>query len=111
MLGFSDVKPETTDPSATEINGNYCGLRIKARVVGGKDASLGDWPWQVGIARATSPKAVFCGGTLINKHWVVTAAHCFGRPGYIKYQPSDLVIRVGDNDLATVEGMNRNIRL
>ena len=78
-------------------------------MVGGQDAALGEWPWQVGLARATSPKAVFCGGTLINKYWVVTAAHCFGRPGSKKFRPSDLVIRVGENDLSIAEGKNRDI--
>lgn len=42
-------------------------------IVGGRDASLSSWPWQVGLISAYG---VFCGGTLITYDVVITAAHC-----------------------------------
>ncbi|KAL2095859.1 hypothetical protein ACEWY4_008007 [Coilia grayii] len=44
------------------------------RIVGGQLQKQGGSPWQVLIRRTDGYG--FCGGTLINNRWVVTAAHC-----------------------------------
>uniref|UniRef100_A0AC11C4W1 Coagulation factor IX n=1 Tax=Ovis aries TaxID=9940 RepID=A0AC11C4W1_SHEEP len=47
------------------------------RVVGGEDAARGQFPWQVLLHGEI---AAFCGGSIVNEKWVVTAAHCI-KPG------------------------------
>ena len=45
----------------------------------GEDAELGDVPWQVALSEETGDSILserFCGGTLINSDWVLTAAQC-----------------------------------
>ncbi|XP_026230166.1 transmembrane protease serine 9-like isoform X2 [Anabas testudineus] len=53
---------------------NVCGQPpLNTKIVGGQVASQGSWPWQVSLQ---SSAGHFCGGSLINNQWVMTAAHC-----------------------------------
>ncbi|CAL1295658.1 unnamed protein product [Larinioides sclopetarius] len=61
-----------------------CGLRPSSsdigadRVIGGREAKPGSWPWQADLQLSYfHPNGHMCGGTLLNAQWVVTAAHCF----------------------------------
>nr|XP_020464212.1 elastase-1-like [Monopterus albus] len=50
---------------------------IFQRVVGGEVASPNSWPWQISLQyQSGSSYRHTCGGTLIEKGWVMTAAHC-----------------------------------
>nr|XP_014345345.1 PREDICTED: transmembrane protease serine 5-like [Latimeria chalumnae] len=55
-----------------------CGIRSKtARIIGGSDAMLGRWPWQVSLYHNSKH---MCGGTIITHQWIITAAHCVYKP-------------------------------
>ena len=48
-------------------------LGVESRIIGGKSAQEGEWPWQ-GVV--TYKSTVVCGAGLLRNNWVVTLAQC-----------------------------------
>ncbi|XP_076241545.1 transmembrane serine protease filzig [Calliopsis andreniformis] len=94
---------EATTTSQTSFSSylrSRCGVRPlyrSGKIVGGKGATFGEWPWQVLIREATW-LGLFtknkCGGVLITDKYVITAAHC--QPGFL----ASLVAVLGEFDLS-----------
>merc|ERR1712168_604772 len=79
------------DSSAAAYSSGY--------IVGGYDVKRGSFPWQVSI----QSWGHFCGGTIINKRWILTAAHCFTRGS------SGVKIVAGEHNLRYTEGSEQKI--
>jgi len=73
-----------------------CGL-FQQSIVGGKAASLGEFPWAVFLGRRDKKSGdieVRCGGSLISNNAILTAAHCFDNKE--KWWPK--FVRLGELD-------------
>ncbi|XP_069044035.1 uncharacterized protein [Lepisosteus oculatus] len=61
--------------NATPIAPSECGQApLSTRILGGDSSPEGYWPWQVSIHYYGQHR---CGGSLINRQWVLTSASCW----------------------------------
>lgn len=68
------------------------------KIVGGREAPDNAYPWQVSLQVswiADPGKAHFCGGSVYNNRWIITASHCV-----IGLSPDEVVVTAGHNRLA-----------
>jgi secreted trypsin-like serine protease len=75
---------------------------IEPQIVGGQPAGPAEYPWQVAIVQAAVSNPLFgqfCGGSLIDSEWVLTAAHCVIDSGLVT-NPASINVVVGINNLS-----------
>lgn len=78
---------------------------LERRIINGKNAKPGKFPYQVSLVEGSRH---FCGGSILNKKWILTAAHCVKGQSNIRvfvgtisktegksYQNSQTIIRKG----------------
>ncbi|CAH0715161.1 unnamed protein product, partial [Brenthis ino] len=99
---FEEIISETND------SGPYsqCGrrkIKYTELIVNGDATKPGDWPWHVAIYNITNSVIRYiCGGTLISKYFILTAAHCVTVKG-IALGPKSLHVVLGKHNLVGEE--------
>lgn len=74
-------------------------IHFNAMIVKGVDTKAGEWPWHAAIQhRKGQNKHYVCGGTLINRNFVLTAAHCTFDEG-VKLPNRKIYVQLGVHDL------------
>lgn len=78
------------------LNERNCGIMHETRIVGGEEANPADFMWMVAIIKSKprdgDPRP-FCGGSLITRRHILTAAHCLEN-----LAPRDVLVRLGSYD-------------
>jgi Trypsin len=76
---------------------------LEPQIVGGTVATAGEYPW---MAQLKFRGRFSCGGSLVARSWVLTAAHCVnGRSA------GDLQIILGDHRRSVVEGTEQTLNV
>jgi trypsin len=74
-------------------------------IVGGQDADISDYPWQVALLESSGELTfAFCGGSIIDNFWILTAAHCV-EDGFNE----NLYIRAGSDNYYAQGGMSYSV--
>lgn len=68
-------------------------------IVGGQPAEPGEWPWQASVQAGP----YLCGGALLTREWVITAAHCLFDNNGILLSADRIHVLLGDYDRSQVE--------
>lgn len=93
--------------SYTELE--WIGFSLTGRIVNGTKAHLRQFPYQVSLQRSYNSRH-FCGGSLIDEYYVVTAAHCMFLYGG-KILPWTIAVVAGELQLSgrTSTGQTRGV--
>ncbi|XP_051158292.1 trypsin-like [Leptopilina boulardi] len=82
---------------------------LSGRIVGGSEASKGQFPHQVSLQWGMPPlikNKHFCGGSIINELWILTAGHCIlAVPSYGQF-----TIKAGKHSLSSTETTEQSIQ-
>ena len=97
VYGYED----SADDDAAESDGNNStSLPIGAYIVGGGDQKYGEWPSFATITALGGWYKSSCGGTLIGRRHVLTAAHCmFDTASGQRFQPRQVQVKLGKHNL------------
>ena len=77
---------------------------VLLKIIDGTEAGVNEYPWMVSLQLGG---AHFCGGSIINEEWILTAAHCM-EFGNIKDFLSRMQISISDHD-TTLTGETQSI--
>ncbi|KOC63286.1 Serine protease easter [Habropoda laboriosa] len=99
MSGIPDPPDVTNHPNLPLLSHDVCGPVTQQKIFGGNKTGVFDFPWMAMLLHDNGRETRYrCGGTLINKRYILTAAHCVT---LLENNFQLIGVRLGDHDLST----------
>ncbi|KAK6638911.1 hypothetical protein RUM43_007181 [Polyplax serrata] len=89
--------------TSNSLSVESCGLQVPRRIIGGTTTDIDEFPW-LALLQYSYPNGKIsheCGGVLISKRYVLTAAHCTNGTSLISRNIQLRKIKLGEWDLST----------
>lgn len=82
----------------------------ESRIIGGSNAASGAYPWMTAIHSAGN-LGPFCGGALIDRRYVLTAAHCLFDKDGNRLTANNINVTVGQYQISTADTNEQTIAI
>lgn len=83
-----------------------CPVSVSNNIVGGRFFDAGTFPWLAALSKKNEQFEPFCGGILITKKYVISAAHCFN-----KVTTNRTIVRLGEHNWQESEGEEQDFNI
>ncbi|CAH1954511.1 unnamed protein product [Acanthoscelides obtectus] len=102
---YTNYRNVSKNIASLDVLPKNCGtqkLTLKSRVVGGKEAELGEFPWMARILHKNryNFKSFGCSGFLIHSKYVITAAHCV-HDKFLEVRGKVYAVHLGEHNIET----------
>jgi secreted trypsin-like serine protease len=78
---------------------------VNRRIVGGRIVQRNEFPFHVALRERGKSKS-FCGGSIIDNNWILTAAHCLKNESGMSVNPEDIEAVIGVTELPSESNIN-----
>ncbi|XP_076751026.1 trypsin-1-like [Xylocopa sonorina] len=107
LIAFATLLTAVT--AAKPYHEDLSSSRMDVRIVGGKEALQGQYPWQVSLqwGESASSTTHICGGSILSDVWVLTSGLCAKEvPNY-----GTFLVKAGKHNLKRIEMSEQSVRV